>query len=180
MGCFSWMFADTNNRKPLNIGEEGYLMAPDGKVYHEKCYDGYGVFDGHDVYELVVDWNLEYLRPELPLPKRRNDDKQVRFFEPWADAVIRLLKEGKEDEAQEYMNRIADNRIVPGYLRRDWKRHIGIEIACYDYQNRHLAFPIKISSTDTIPYDGLPASDADPDQGFGPDYFSCDDCEDDE
>lgn len=56
MGSFSWLFADTNNTKNLRANRRGYVACPDGTFICEPCYETYGIFDGKDVYDLVVDW----------------------------------------------------------------------------------------------------------------------------
>ena len=63
MGYFSWMLANKNNEQALMIGDVGYVIQPEGmgKPIKTEFYEGYGRFDGKDVYELVVDWNRPYL-----------------------------------------------------------------------------------------------------------------------
>lgn len=77
MGFFSWCTSDTRksianiyvdsslinslgNDKEWVImpGEKVYLLNPFGKPYEEDSYDGYGRFDGEDVYALVAKWNV--------------------------------------------------------------------------------------------------------------------------
>lgn len=54
MGCFSWMYADTNNRHPLLIGESAYVITPDGSNIFESCYSGYGVLKGTTSTNLLL------------------------------------------------------------------------------------------------------------------------------
>ena len=54
MGSFSWLFADTNNTKNLRADRKGYVACPDGTFICEPCYETYGIFDGKDVYEMVL------------------------------------------------------------------------------------------------------------------------------
>lgn len=68
MGSFSWLFADTNNTKNLRANRRGYVACPDGTFICEPCYETYGIFDGKDVYDLVVDWNRKFI---AELPARR-------------------------------------------------------------------------------------------------------------
>lgn len=70
MGCFSWLFADTDNTQNLRIDRAGYIACPDGTFIHEQCYEGYGEFNGQDVYELVVRWNRAFIaeNPDFLLP----------------------------------------------------------------------------------------------------------------
>lgn len=72
MGCFSWKFADTDNQQRLRIGHRGYLALPDGNFLCADSYEGYGEFDGRDVYELVVWWNREYIA--------KNPDAEVKAY----------------------------------------------------------------------------------------------------
>ena len=70
MGSFSWLFADTNNTKNLRANRRGYVACPDGTFICEPCYETYGIFDGKDVYDLVVDWNRKFIaeNPDHLLP----------------------------------------------------------------------------------------------------------------
>ena len=71
MGQFSWKYADTKNRIALKILGSAYVPCPDGSVIYESCYQGYGVFGGHDIYELAADWNRSSLSADmLQKPKR--------------------------------------------------------------------------------------------------------------
>lgn len=65
MGSFSWLFADTNNTKNLRANRRGYVACPDGTFICEPCYETYGIFDGKDVYDLVVDWNRKFIAENL-------------------------------------------------------------------------------------------------------------------
>lgn len=46
------------------------MACPDGTFIHEPCYEGYGEFNGQDVYELVVRWNRAFIaeNPDFLLP----------------------------------------------------------------------------------------------------------------
>ena len=54
MGFFSWETADTNKSISNNYSSRGalpvYLLLPGNKALFEPSYNGYGVFDGIDVY----------------------------------------------------------------------------------------------------------------------------------
>jgi hypothetical protein len=61
MGFFSWKTCDTN-RSIANVYSDEltfdvYMITPDGRVFHETYYDGYGVFGGKDFYELLAELN---------------------------------------------------------------------------------------------------------------------------
>jgi hypothetical protein len=61
MGFFSWVTSDTNKsiantyskRKTFTV----HMITEDGQVFTEKDYEGYGVFGGKDIYELIADMN---------------------------------------------------------------------------------------------------------------------------
>lgn len=61
MGFFSWHTCDTNesianqysNRPTFTV----HMITPDGRVFTEKNYDGYGEFGGKDFYELLAELN---------------------------------------------------------------------------------------------------------------------------
>lgn len=64
MGQFSWLDCKTGEQVLYNVKRDVYLLVPKefgGGHIKEDCYDGYGRFGGHDVYDLVVDWNIEML-----------------------------------------------------------------------------------------------------------------------
>ena len=105
MGTFSWMFADEENRHNLQIGHRGYLALPDGNFLYERGYAGYGIFDGQDVYELVVHWNREYIAasPNAEVPcgsKRHGVFIAKRFRDYWWYPVIADLTLSREEIVQ--------------------------------------------------------------------------------
>ena len=61
MGFFSWRTSDTN-RSIANqySGRETFvvhMITEDGRVFTEEDYEGYGVFGGKDIYELIAEIN---------------------------------------------------------------------------------------------------------------------------
>lgn len=176
MGSFSWLFADTNNTKNLRANRRGYVACPDGTFICEPSYETYGIFDGKDIYDLVVDWNRKFIaeNPDHLLPHVHcwtKDGALVRTtyrlkdfpwypvvadlsipFEDLHDALIAHLKKELGDKFSPYRTEI---------------RSIGIDIACYDEDNASLPYPIKITSKKTgICYEELPPSKWDPEQGL--------------
>ena len=174
MGVFSWMFADKNNEKNLKLYHKGYLLTPDNKALKAEEYEGYGEFDGHDAYDLVADWNREYLsqHPEFLVPQHRrwwdesnniwieDDPKRVDKF-AWYPyyADLSLSKKEVEQKISE------DEKAKKEMIFAEW-RCIGIDIACYDDQNAALPYPIKIVRNGRVKYNEVPASNGDPNQGF--------------
>lgn len=168
MGCFSWMYADTDNKKPLRIGKRAYVICPDNTVIEEECYDGYGVFGGHDIYDLVSDWNKDSISEKnIRKPQRKlysDGEEGERFFQNamrWYEKDCQMLTDFVNCKSDEYM--------ISQYGEY-WKREIGINIACYDDQNAALKYPIKICKRPAA-YESLPPSNGDPDQGCGGDYW---------
>jgi len=61
MGFFSWKTSDTNRsianqysgRKTFVV----HMITEDGRVFTEEDYEGYGVFGGTDIYELIAEMN---------------------------------------------------------------------------------------------------------------------------
>lgn len=154
MGCFSWTFADCGNLQNLTFGKKGYLYCPDGTTLEEVSYDGYGEFAGHDVYDLVADWNRKFLseHPEFEI-LGMNQDKMLPISRAeWYSAYADLSK------SREEVVTLAASSL------HEW-RNIGINIACYDWQNKKLPYPIKIAKEKGYTYQQLPASQSDSEQG---------------
>lgn len=164
MGCFSWMFADKDNKTNLRIDRKGYIACPDGSFIKDSCYEGYGEFTGNDVYELVVEWNRKFIaeNPDFVMPHRVWDGKENREFalkDFWWYPIIADLSIPLSDFAKEVERRGKENRFRE-------LRTVGIDIACYSEDNEALPYPIKITQTMKIPYKDLPASKRDPEQGL--------------
>lgn len=178
MGCFSWMFADTDNQKRLVMEKPACIICPDNSIIVEREYEGYGVFGGQDIYDLVADWNREYLsqHPEFVVKQHGSVQGDDGKLLPFPDKRV--------DEFSWYPL-FADLSKTPAEITEEmqkqepyWEyRHIGIELACYDDQNAALPFPIKVCLKPYYKYEDLPASECDPDQGFESDDDEDDDSE---
>lgn len=61
MGFFSWLTSDTNKSIANNYSTREtfpvHMVTEDGQIFHEKDYDGYGVFGGKDFYTLSAELN---------------------------------------------------------------------------------------------------------------------------
>lgn len=146
MGFFTWTLA---NHKPvllkngdyaarckLRYGGYGAVVCPNGTLIQEPAYEGYGVFDGKDVYELVLDWNRDCLKDILRRPEFTRPDAD--------DAVIRaIIGAYASDDPVALRNAVDAATKTAKYLATDWKRCAGIHIAC-GRQNALLPYPIKI------------------------------------
>lgn len=156
MGCFSWMYADKLNTKPLLIGNSAYVITPDGSNLYESSYSGYGNFAGRDIYELAVEWNRPHL---VQIFKDRN----ISFLNFSAIEFAEAISQN-DNQADIFL---AKHLSVENRYLKEWKREVGILIACYDTDNASLPFPIKIALSEDFSYFELPASKSDPGQGFG-------------
>lgn len=151
MGCFSCTFADYGNMRNLLLGESGYLYCPDGTILHEPSYEGYGEFAGQDMYDLVADWNRPFLskHPDFEILGMSIPISKAEWYPAYAD-----LSKSREEVIASAASSLCD-----------W-RGIGIDIACYNWQNEKLPYPIKIAKKKIYTYQELPASHSDPEQGL--------------
>lgn len=158
MGSFSWYASDTNRAIRSDEPFPVYVLRPDGEPLLEVEYEGYGVFGGQDIYELVADWNRKYLaeHPEFLIAQYNAPPKRVDEFE-WYPAYADLSKTRAEVEKE-----LKETKATFSGLYRS----IGIAIACYDFQNFSLPFPIKLVEK-PVPYQAAGASVGDPEQGWG-------------
>ena len=148
MGQFSWIYSDTNKQLIDDKIANTYLLVPKafqhkyGKAIYESCYEGYGEFGGHDVYDLIVEWNKEMI-PEII---RRIKNGTWHCSADDGDIInLQNYYEGKEIDCE--------------------LRWLGIVMACYDEDNFALEYPIKITSKE-MEYENVSASESDPDQGW--------------
>ena len=146
MGQFSWLYCDTKNKKQMldNVLKDSYLLIPEefgGGHIVEHCYNGYGSMGGNDIYEVVADWNRKYLT------------KDCNYCWNNRSSLIDFI-DGKSD------------KFMKEKYGEDWKRDIGIGIACYDEDNASLKYPIKIAVKSSSIYEKMPASLSDPNQGW--------------
>lgn len=163
MGFFTWTLA---NKKPIRSEWSGYksksklpyggygcVMCPDGSIIEEHNYEGYGIFDGKDIYELLVDWNRAHL---VDIMRDKGIDSGYEFD------VADAYQNGTEEDVKTVIEKYIVIGDVTEYIRTEWKRELGIEISYLDNctRNDHLPFPIKITDKPNprLPYDKLPAS----------------------
>ena len=61
MGFFSFITSDTNKSISNSFSNRGalpvHMITEDGQVFTEDDYEGYGVFGGKDIYELIAEIN---------------------------------------------------------------------------------------------------------------------------
>ena len=152
MGQFSWLDCVTGEQIIDDKIKDVYVLVPKefrkkyGKRIKEYCYDGYGNFGGYDIYDLVADWNREYISKH---PEHETIDSIVCDKE-WYDEYTDLSKSREEVEEE---------------LNEEW-REIGIDLACYDEDNAKLKYPIKITYNADAVYEECEPSLGDPNQGW--------------
>ena len=193
MGYFSWL--DCKSQKPIINGmvKKVYVLVP--KKFREKfgvrisemCYDGYGHFDGIDIYALVAYWNREHLSKDML--EKELDESQFGLA-PWQ--IEHLKIKGKTDTEIEEHNKAIQKQDYDSYMHHrrelesllndyrasvmsmkeleerygnDFMSDIGIAISCNDEQNNALPYPIKITYDGTAVYEDCKPSRSDEWQG---------------
>lgn len=158
MGFFSWKYSDTGKRMIIGKTKESYLLVPDefhhiyGEYIKIENYNGYGMFNSHDVYDLVAIWNKEYI-PQI----------YAKGFCPYNSVqykdIAMYFHENGIEKTNEYAKIHCDD-----FDEKYWLRLIGIQIACYDEDNANLPYPIKIVEK-PVPYNLAKPSVSDERQG---------------
>lgn len=121
MESFSWFACDTDYR--IRNGDSVYLLIPkefDGGALEETCYLGDGHFGKKNVYELVTEWNRDFLDVLIGYPNRKSPkDEQL-------ESIALAYKQGGDVLAQTVANQLFGKEH---YMRYEWKRNIGIRSA---------------------------------------------------
>ena len=175
MGQFSWLDCETDEQILDNVSRDVYVLVPQefgGGHIKETCYDGYGNFGGHDIFDLVADWNRKYFskHPEFTFPssiKRAEFVKKYQKEHPDYQEDIEFTI-AEKSWYQDYANlKIPRERVVDSIRDHysEW-RTIGIALACYDEDNAALPYPIKITHNPKAVYENCEPSLSDPNQGW--------------
>lgn len=157
MGCFT--FTDARRKPKINkdgnyanqdkIGYGGFakIVCPDNSEIKESYYEGYGDFDGHDIYDLVVDWNKDHL--DAIFNKISSLDPN-HFGRNFHQAAV-YYQHNDMDNLYKEITRLVDTGLESPIIKEEWKRYIGITISCGTCDNIELndllPYPIKITST---------------------------------
>ena len=147
MGQFSWLDCVDDRQILDGYFKPSYVLIPKefgGGTIKESGYDGYGHFGGHDIYELVLEWNKAYI------PQYIKQMQAGKWEANPSDADIKALQnyyKGKPIDVED--------------------RWLGILLACYDEDNERLKYPIKITYHSDVTYEECDPSLSDPDQGWG-------------
>lgn len=151
MGFFTWTDArheprlnrrgDFQNRDKIPYGGFAQVICPDGTSIKEPYYDGYGLFDGHDIYDLVAEWNRPYMKDLF---------RDIEAAGTWG-AELRPIAEAYQDGGDAAAQAIADNFPKSNgcmAVKTEWKRLLGISIACVSKMEEiKCPYPIKIVKT---------------------------------
>ena len=158
MGQFSWLDCVSGKQIVDDKVKDVYVLIPKefgGGHIVEHCYDGYGHFGRHDIFDLVADWNRKDLSENsnfvLPYTDLKLCDK--KWYEFYAD-----LNLTREEVVEKVKEKIGNDFF-------EW-RIIGIDLACYDEDNEALPFPIKITYDEHACYELCLPSKSDPNQGW--------------
>ena len=164
MGQFSWLDCRTGEQVLDDVERDVYVLVPKefgGGHIKETCYDGYGNFGGHDIYDLVAEWNKDYLSEEYlekpTLDMYGGDEKYYQAALRRNQIAVNKIEDFKAGMNDAYMTMVYGDY---------WKRMIGIDIACYDEQNASLKYPIKITHDQNAVYEECEPSLSDPNQGW--------------
>ncbi len=169
MGFFTWTDAKFENPKEnkrtsdydrkyvVGYNKEVRLLKPDDTCIIEPCYDGYGMFGGHDIYDLVAEWNAAHFKEILVDMAANATEADKNAYPPngiYDEKTLRPIMEAWQEHgetaAAETAAKIAENSGSK-YLQKEWKRSIGICIACGD-ENRRLPFPLKVTTRKRLKY----------------------------
>lgn len=157
MGYFTWTLANRQVEKTawgykasckLHYGGYGAIICPDDTAIQEFCYDGYGKFNGHDIFDLVADWNKDSIVCLVVSGATKNSWFQSKI-EPVAFAWAKGMP------LEEAVHTIGDD--FWGNNPQEYKRIIGIWL---NSLGDKLPYPIKIVDTKKRfkRYADLPAS----------------------
>jgi len=92
MGQFSWITSDTDKSILADGHQSVKMLSPDGRVFHEDNYEGYGVFGGKDYFELLAELNVSEDERELAVKKAKASHIVLRYTHPFNPIdVVRKL-----------------------------------------------------------------------------------------
>ena len=108
-----------------------YLLSPDGEVYEEEEYEGYGVYGGKDAYALLAQTNIEAVRewtnnPEWEPTGDNEEDRHIGID----------LEHAKREKTFEEIAMMLRDKAPRGYIH--------YEKDLYHYAKDLIKNPIKI------------------------------------
>ena len=162
MGFWTYTYANINKKAATaeSMGYDGrkpvILALPDNTFLTEKYYDGYGIIAGHDVLELVVDWNMETYEALAVIDKHIADDYTERsrlILDNDPERTFRINYLTQEIPVYQAMREyLAGNASLPSKIE---KRQVGIALATYDWEQEMIRYPIKFVKNKKHTYDKI-------------------------
>ena len=150
MGFFTWTLA---NRKLSYLRNGDYaqscklpyygygaIVTPDNELIKEHAYEGYGRFDGHDAYELVAEWNREFLA-RIATDPRFMQSNAFPTDDPDHMGLIRAFVDDDDTKLRQCVHALSRRNPI---MDRNWKRCIGILFAGSEDNAKLLPYPLKI------------------------------------
>jgi len=124
MGQFSWITSDTDKSVLTDGSVKVKMLSPDGRVFEETNYEGYGVFGGMDYFALLAQLNSRVTRQDgIDL---LFEDNQNGLASVAAERGLRLPKIVSIDAVGEYED-FAHTESCPN---QGWSDHAE-EGGCY-------------------------------------------------
>ena len=184
MGIFTWTDAAVKDYK-LNKYDDYYrkdvveyggyakLICPDNSELETQDHNCYGTICGYDIYELVAEWNKDYLSEDNISTKPNNPMRYGGFYDfeketmkknGMSDHEIEIAENEKRMESFERavkrweweLKRLLDYKNGSSYeymskkYGNEWLREIGIDISCEDKNAIKLMYPIKMNIRNKI------------------------------
>lgn len=127
MGYFTWTdcaYPPVKKKNDEYAHKVGYIkyvrvICPDDSIIEEQCYEGYGRFNGKDIFELLVDWNKPYLEEIFSKIKISDFGYELR------NVAIAYQKDDYNLLTKEFE---VVKKSKANHLAKEWKRTIGIAI----------------------------------------------------
>lgn len=166
MGYWTYTYADIKQKRATDesMGYDGakpiYLACPDGTFIKEDFYDGYGHIGGHDMHELVADWNRNTPEAVALMQAKLTEDIAER------DELLKTLskQEQKHSTRLYWLNgEIPRFQVAVAWLSGEIeelpenfeKRDIGIEIDTYEEDAEQIRYPLKFVKNTKYTYDQI-------------------------
>ena len=172
-------YGDYKRKDIVEYGGYAKLICPDGTEIETESHGYYGEIGGFDIYELVAEWNRFELSADNLSPRPSDPtnwgglwdfEKEQLKKDGYSDDEITALDEAERQKhfdtavnrwermaalIDEYKTGASDEELSEEY-GDEWKRELGIAIACEDDNARKLKYPIKLTKNrDVHGYDSL-------------------------
>lgn len=171
----TWQDCIHKNNYVIRQGAEAYVLIPQafgGGVIMEKKYECRGNFGNQNIFELIADWNKDFLKIHkneigtfiLPKAERNKyfgllpSEKEQLEKDEISDDEIKQIKKIRRELQYLEAKRIRCEQMIllndfitynDSYMKAkygsEYKKDIGIILAGNDTQNRKLLYPIKVT-----------------------------------